>query len=488
MGASVSSSVTEIVATTMVEFQSTVISEAFTTGNQSIVIEVTDTTGDVNISGNTIQQTGSINTQASLSALNESQISQQMTQQIQQEIKSEISGINFFNVSSTSSVMNLCMTAAVQVMATTTMTCATNSNQNMTIQVEGTEGNVNITDNSFKQVSRITSDCVQNAAQRNSSMQAIDSAVDNSVSSSTEGFSMIALVLLIVAIAMFPAMLTKSAGKSVMNIIFPMCLGFGVFYTIKWMTQTTTIVNSHAFSKLVGEVGGPCSGAKVHSNNTTFRTPVEAEEFARNTGGVEAYDFKAMTLNEQGMPTYMPTYTSTFYKSVGGDCEKYIIDNPDSLQTVSKPIMASATGPPNNLVGEAYLNMLTSEYYFFLDRAWILQGSFLKAPPIVISWGSADPTLTNMEGQVGNHYVMYNADFPSEFLLYKKESNGWVDTLERFVGPGPKMNCPDPQNASGFVKQTRSFALFITGVSLILVGAIGMNRAHKKKKKNKKKK
>jgi hypothetical protein len=489
MGASVSTSVTKIVQESMISQQSKVVSEAFTTNNQSIVIDVQNTTGNVNISGNTMEQTGTVNTSTSLAALNESSINQEMISQIQQEIKSEISGINLFNVSTTSNTFDLCMKASIEVSTTTIMTCGTTSNQDMIISVNNTDGNVDITNNSMKQMSNITSDCVQNAASKNSTMQKLDENVENNQSSETSGVSPLAIAILIMSVAFFLPVAAKNAGKAVLSLIFPVCLIFGIINLIKWITHVTTVVNSHPFSKLIEHAGGSCLNFKVHSTNTSFTNVAQAEEYARTTGGIEAYDFKCMSLNNIGEHTYINPFVSTFYSNVDSKCEKYLVDNPDNTKTTKKPIMVEGSSAPGSTVGDAFLNIKTAEYYYFNydTSTWSKQGKFVEVLGSTneIHWGPIDPIATDLASNLNNYYVNYFEDHPSEFILYVKEENGWKLTGDKFTGPGPSVNCPTDLNCSGFVKQTRSFALFITSVALIAVGAIGMNR---QKKKNKKKK
>lgn len=489
MGASVSTSTTKIVQEAMINQQSKIVSEAFTTNNQSIVIDVQNTTGNVNISGNTMEQTGTVNTSTSLAALNESSINQEMLSQIQQEIKSEISGINLFNVSTTNNTFDLAMKASIEVVSTTIMTCGTTSNQNMSIVVNNTEGNVDITNNSMKQMSDITSDCVQSAASKNSTMQSLDENVENNQSSETSGVSPLAIAILIMSAAFFLPVAAKNAGKAVLSLIFPVCMIFGIINLIKWIKNVSTIVNSHAFSKLIANAGGPCLNSGVHSMSTTYTNVAQAEEFAKTTGGVEAYDFQCMTINNVGEATYINPYKSTFYKNVDSKCEKYIIDNPDNVKTTSRPLMVEGSDLPGSTIGDAYLNIKTSEYYFFNKETstWGRQGKFVEVLGSTneCHWGPTDPIATNMVGPVNNYYANYFADHPSEFILYVKEETAWKLTGQKFTGPGPAVSCPTDLNCSGFVKQTRSFALFITAVALITVGAIGMNRQHKKSKKKK---
>ena len=489
MGASVSTSVTKIVQEAMISQQSKIVSEAFTTNNQSIVIDVQNTTGNVNISGNTMEQTGTVNTNTSLAALNESSVNQEMISQIQQEIKSEISGINLFNVSTTNNTFDLAMKASIEVSTTTIMTCGTTSNQNMTISVNNTDGNVDITNNSMKQMSSITSNCVQNAASKNTTMQSLDEHVENNQSSETSGVSPLAIAILIMSVAFFLPVAAKNAGKALLSLIFPVCMIFGIINFIKWITNVTTVVNSHPFSKLIAEAGGPCLNAVEHSMNTSFTNVAQAEEYARTVGGIEAYDFKCMTLNNIGEHTYINPYITTFFKNVDGKCEKYLVDNPDNAKTTTRPLMVEGSDYPGSTVGDAFLNIKTAEYFYFNKETstWAKQGKFVETLGSTneIHWGPIDPIATNMSGNLNNYYVNYFADHPSEFILYVKEENAWKLTGQKFTGPGPAVNCPTDVNCSGFVKQTRSFALFITSVALITVGAIGMNRQHKKKKKKK---
>jgi len=476
MGSAVSKNITNAATQAIAKVSNDIISSTKLSTDQTQIISVTDSEGDVHISGNTMTQKARINIKSLLHALIQESVQQDLTMQIAQTCKSIVSGLNIFQFPNAQNDINLFLKASTELMNTIGQTCATSLSENQVITVTRNKGDVYINNNTMSQIADIFQSCVQDAVSNNSIFQQLQEKVDQSATAKAEGLSLWQIIILVAIVLGIP-FISVLGGVAVMGrYLFPLSLlaGAGCFAAYyAWVDET---VYSHAFSTLIRNLPN-CNAQPLSATSTAYSNSAAAAQACANDRHCAAFDWQGAVVDANGNHRSFQPPQTTFYSSIGPGCEQAITSSPDHSKVFRAPIFAKGNGPPTKSEGDAYLDLTTSNYYFFNTetRSWVKQGSFAHSDFTsrnAIDWGTIFPSAST-QGIAGSIYVYYDASNPIYFYVYVKNPDGWKVTTPLLKGPGLIPDTPANINVTGFTTVKHKQWLLYVGGALLVVGLLG---------------
>ena len=329
MGASVSTNIAKIATTAIANVSSNIVQNSNISSNMSQIISISDIKGDVVISGNTFKQTANINMESLFSALSTQQAQQAIATQVAQEAKSLTSGFNLGQISESQNMMDMLMSATVNIVNTVGQTCQSASTQHQQITVERVQGSVTISNNVFDQMFSILQKCVQNTVTTNSTIQDMQLKLTQASSASSQGVNLTELAFIGMLMFGLPIVGTVVIGTKIIKhiAVILMLLGFGLL--IMYYQKVTYDVEFLSFSSFIEET--KCESLRMLVSYD-YDTIEEAAAYCQSNSKCWAFDWKGINIASDGTYTVLPKPRTVFYSSVQNTCQKII--KPDKVSTI----------------------------------------------------------------------------------------------------------------------------------------------------------
>jgi hypothetical protein len=476
MGSAVSKNITRAATEAIAKVSNDIVSTTKLTTDQTQIISVTDVDGDVVISGNTFTQKANINMKSLMNTLVQEDVQQNLTMEIAQACKSIVSGLNIFQFPNAQNEINLFLKASAELMNTISQSCASSISENQVISVSRAKGNVYITNNLMQEFADIFGSCVQNAVSKNTVYQKLQEKIDQSATAKAEGLDLWQIIIIVALVLGIPFVSVIGGVAVVGRYLFPLSILAGAGCLVAYYTWIEETVYSHAFSTLIRNLPD-CNGVPLTGTVNSFNTSSAAAQACANNRNCVAFDWQGNTIDQLGNHTSFSPPQTTFYSSISRWCEKAITSSPDHSKLFRTPIFIKGTGPPTKSEGDVYLDVATTDYYFFDQslRMWMKQGSFAHSnftAANIINWGTTQPSPTT-QGIAGSIYVYYSPTDPVYFHVYVKNPDGWKLYTPPLKGPGLIPDTPANINVSGFTTiKYRQWLLYLGG-ALLVVGILG---------------
>jgi hypothetical protein len=476
MGSAVSKNITKAATEAIAKVSNDIVSTTKLTTDQTQIISVTDVDGDVVISGNTFTQKANINMKSLMNTLVQEDVQQNLTMEIAQACKSIVSGLNIFQFPNAQNEINLFLKASAELMNTISQSCASSISENQVISVSRVKGNVYITNNLMQEFADIFGSCVQNAVSKNIVYQKLQEKIDQSATAKAEGLDLWQIIIIVALVLGIPFVSVIGGVAVVGRYLFPLSILAGSGCLVAYYTWIEETVYSHAFSTLIRNLPD-CNAVPLTGTVNSFNTSSAAAQACANNRNCVAFDWQGNTIDQLGNHTSFSPPQTTFYSSISRGCEKAITSSPDHSKLFRTPIFIKGTGPPTKSEGDVYLDVATTDYYFFDQslRMWMKQGSFAHSnftTANTINWGTTQPSPTT-QGIAGSIYVYYSQADPVYFHVYVKNPDGWKLYTPPLKGPGLIPDTPANINVSGFTTiKYRQWLLYLGG-ALLVVGVLG---------------
>jgi hypothetical protein len=337
------------------------------------------------------------------------------------------------------------------------------------------------------EMSSILGDCVQKSVAQNTVLQKLREKIDQHAAATAEGLNLDQLILLVAVVLGVPLAAAVGGFSVAGRYIFPLSLIAGAACLTLYSTWVTDSVYSHAFSPLISRYPD-CGGVPLYQTTTSYPTSSSAAEACSKDEKCAAFDWIGSSLDYLGRHTPLTPPQTIFYKSVGASCETSITGKVDSTKMFRYPIFVKGTGSPAKIEGDVYLDLASTDYYFFNHprKTWEKQGAFAHQDFTSrngIDWGTVVPSKTT-PGIAGSIYVFYDGTTPTYFKVFVKNPDGWRGYEPPLKGPGMIPDSPAEFNVSGFVTVKRKKWLLYLGAALITVGILGSIAAFKSKRRD----
>ena len=524
MGGGSSKNIAKTVTKAIANVSTKLIQQNTSSGSAFAGIIVRDTGGNVIISGNTVTSKIKINTKELLKGLVSQSAQQSLSAQIAQQAKSLVSGINLFNFSKAKNTVKLFMSASTDITTNITQLCLQNIDSQAEIIVDGTKGNVQVTDNTVQSVADIFSSCIENAVSKNSSIQKIQATIDQIASSKTKGFSIWALVIGLIVVLLFtvlPIILPLIFGvKSVINIftslLFPIMLVVGIVLVALYFTVKKTSMNLFGFSKLISNPNVSCTPVEL-TKSTSYTTAEEAGDACKSNKQCTAFDFQPMNVLNNGSATLITPPKTTLYSDIGNVelCTNSIKSKQDNLKIIRAPnLFIQETAPVSTdkpiIAPDPSLNTLMNgdiwieanygklsvprelSWYSYSDTEdiWNNKGALLTKDVSGVKLTASDsPPTTSLKPSKGDIHIQYpdNGAFITVFTANPDGSeDNWSQnrlSVPNYVPYIKGKNSATSVNTSGIKTSIKNTTLLIIGIALLVIGLIGTFANFLKKKK-----
>lgn len=475
MGSAVSKNISKAVTESIANVSNSIIQNIRLTTDQTQIISVDNIEGDVVISGNTFTQKANINMKSLMNVLLQENVQQDLALQIAQACKSIVSGLNLFQFPNAQNEIDTFLKASVDILNEVSQTCMSSISENQTITVTRVKGNVYIVNNVMSEIASIVQSCVEDAVVKNSVYQKLQEEVNQRASATAEGLNLWQIIILIIIILCIPLFSVIGGVAVVGRFMFPLSLIFGIGGLVTYNQWTTESMYSHAFSPLISNT--PNCNATVLSVSNKYNNVNAASKACQENKNCKAFDWKGSVIDNQGNHTSLNPPQTIFYSYNSPQCEEIIKSTPDHSKLLRTPVFIKGIGQPTSQIGDVYLDVSTTDYYFFniSTRAWIKQGSFAHSDFTsrnTINWGSILPT-SSTQGIPGSIYVYYAANNPIYFHVYVKNPDAWKEYTPVLKGPGLIPNTPKDINVSGFTTLKRRDWLLYSSGAFLLVGLLG---------------
>lgn len=476
MGSSVSKNITKAATEAVARVSNNIVTTTKLTTDQTQVISVTDVDGDVHISGNTFTQKANINIKSLMNTLVQEDIQQALTMEIAQACKSIVSGLNIFQFPNAQNEINLFLKASAELMNTISLSCAASVSENQVITVSRVKGSVYIEGNIMSQMADIFQSCIQDAVSKNTVYQQLQEKIDQSATAKAEGLNLWQIIILIAIVLGVPFISVIGGVAVVGRYLFPLSLVAGAGCLAAYYTWVDETIYSHAFSPLIRNLQN-CNAQPLAATSTSYPNSTAAAQACVNNRNCRAFDWQGAVIDPQGNHVSFSPPQTTFYGSIGPGCEQAIKSSPDHSKVFRNPIFTKGSGAPTKAEGDVYLDILTTNYYFFDQniKQWIKQGSFAHSDFTSrnsINWGTIPPTPST-QGVTGSLYVYYAPSDPVYFHVYVKNPDAWKLYTPPLKGPGLIPDVPSNINVTGFTTIKHRQWLLYLGGALLVVGIFG---------------
>lgn len=464
MGASVSSNITKIVTTAIVNASTETIQKINVSQDQSILINVEDTQGDVIIKDNVFIQKATLNLNTLSSILTTNAMQNKIDSDIAQMAKSIISGLNLAQLADASNLVNSVISSSINIKNQAIQDCFTSTNQTLEINVQRTQGNVYIEKIVSTQLNDHVNSCVQNAASNNNTISDLESKIKQASTSEAKGLSLEFIVLIIVAMGG-----TGLGGVYIgSKIVFPAILIMSILSFILYTQWTIKEISSYPFSSLLITESQDC--IKPTETETPYTSARLVSEACLNDPDCQAYQW----YNNKGILIKTPLNDSciSYYKNAS---------HLDHQSTIVSPIFLSfSTDPQYNNLANVYLNSSNGTLFVSKgDGVWESKGPIINYGSTV-TWGKGDP----IDRAIRNTFYVNYTD-PSKFVIYIGDGANWNifnDANIKGIEPIIDSKAESSKFVGFVVKSKRPWLLYLS-IGLFVVGLIGlfvMNKPDKK--------
>lgn len=475
MGLTESKNIAKTVVKAMSKISSEIIQKTDIGTQSSQIISVQDIEGDVVIKGNKQMQNVDLNMQSLLSALSTEESQQNLAAELAQEAKSLTSGLNLAQFSEATNIMDLLISASIEIMSNIEQSCQLKSMQYQKILINRVKGDVRVEDNIQDQVANIFEACTQSTVNNSKTIQDVSAKLTQTASATASGLSPLALFALLIGVPVV-------GGIVGVKYIFPICVVFGIVAIVVYYVNVEENMVMNAYSTLIHN-SPLCDAQVVVDDDTSYPNPVNAANACKGNSQCKAFDWKIMDINQDGTYTMLDEAKTTFYSSVNTDCQNSL--KKDNVRMVKPAQIIFGLGPPtlqtelNKPNKTVYIDSDTTQWYELRRTDDTTQGKYeLKGTifhetfntPAIISEVAIPHTQRPKENDL---YIYYNKNNPAYFHVSQYKGGSWIDK-ERVPGPGMITNVPSVTNGSGFKIQTRKDFLLYAGSVAIVAGFVGM--------------
>jgi hypothetical protein len=511
MGSSQTKNITSITTEALAEstnnFLQGVTSETAVTQG----IYVSGTGGNVKISGNKQDARVSINMNALQTAMSSQAAQQDLSSKVAQSAKALTQDLSLFNFSNSENNVSQYINSTIKLASNVSQSCAASGNTTQEIVVSNTGGNVEITGNTQKSLVDVYSNCVSDAVAQSSTLQKIQSDIDQQAEATTKGTDlvMLALVALLALCAplLIPLFGLGAAFNQVLKIMFPIILGIGVVMLLVWQFNTTSVVTSSGYSRLIRNTDD-CVAVAYKTTTEYGRAPlaVAACEDDENCEGYDyhAYDVDANTKEAQGRDKP----ETIFYKNFRNSPCDFVTDTADEVKIMKARTVFNQDDPlePDSgyEVGDVWLPLGTGnkgnpQFAIFEENDWVpyydwgvdtsvaaptdqdkLEG---WSPPRLelvenktISWEDNDILGATPSGDIKTDYCLKPSGVPGYWNMFSRSEDGSWAKQELSI-PGTKPWTPSDSgigiNYSGFKSEQKNNIYLYVAVGLLILGVVG---------------
>jgi len=475
MGASSSSNYINSVTNIVTNISNNIINSQNVSSGATQIISISNTQGNVIISGNQFNIQANVNMTALLSAISDQNVRQDLEQQIGQVSKSLTKGLNLANIAISSNDIEDAINDAINISVNVSQTCATELNNLQQVNVNLTNGNVTITNNSFNIISNIISNCVTKSLSSSNAISSLQEKLDQSASSTTSGISIGGIALIILGVLVLfigaPVAVPLIAGRKNPWIYGLLIMLIGGILLLVWNFWTKNIMSSTLWSQPLDDI---CYPSDQLSSVTNIPNYGLASSKALNTKNCVGYFFQANQKTGNAWNPLNPPKT-IFYKTLDKSCLPKQDDSP--ILTFRKVYFGNKDATGINIsnleIGDYFINITNATFQIYQSV-----GSFKS-----VYWSAAKKFDNSIDS-------INNIDIPNKIStvsIFKNKSTGWnlqsdsnlyklnftLNTDTKVIdGPGLKVSISSIPNASGIVlKQKKSWLLY-TGIIITIVGIL----------------
>lgn len=493
MGGSVSRNVVDATVSAITKTSSNILNNQKVTTDQSQMIHVSKTKGNVIISGNRFDQKVNLNMNSLLQAMSTSEVKQKMAVEMAQAAKSIVKGINLFQFSDAENEMRTAINETIDISTNVSQLCKAGISQTQSINVDTTDGDVRVSDNTMSQLGDIFTNCVQNAVTNNKAIQDLDAKFSQTAVAKSIGISMwaIAIILAIIVLVMMS------------SAILPELLILKYLWYFMFIAGIVMIILAFVFvdksPKMYGVLfstfirNNPNCNGQMLNQSTAYTTSGLAQKSCEKSKDCQAFDWQGIIINQNDPRKYTlvdPPQT-TFYSSVSESPCHDVVKSNDKYDMLREPDILLSSESTKPTFDTIRIDPKTSEWYTWIvysngdnpSSEWKKEGKLLD------SYGSKNSIImsSDMPGP--------NADKNTVFVHYdtgvlttwinsdKKWKSNDYDTIGMIAVP------PERINASGFkTKNNEKFnpTFLGIGVGLAVGGLFGIIIEQAKDKKDSK--
>lgn len=450
MGGSQSKNVAKITLKAISKVATNIIQNQKISVDTGQMISVSGGKGDVVISGNHMNQQVQVDMDQLLKAMVTQEAQQNLASEVAQQAKSLMSGINLFQFTDATNILDSYMEASIDINTTVSQTCLAEIGQKQVINVDNRDGNITITDNTFEQVTNIFSKCVEDIISNNKTIQDIQQKIDQTAVAESKGFSIWALVAMaLIALLFLLAPLIFGTGSMIYiltKFLFPLLMFAGITLIALYFTMFKDDMKGYGFSKLLA-TEKQCGAVKsVIQPENIYENGGEASQGCLKNKDCKAVDWKGININEDGSGILLKNPETTFYSDLAHNPCDNIVNHTDNLNIFRMPIVILDDNKPdpNKIINDIWINSKNSKWYRWNhDSSTYIEGN-TQSPLIKdydssknsLFWGSVD----NIIAKKKDDYLINFEDDKPYFNIYKSIDSG---TSGKFIwSPQEKINIP----------------------------------------------
>ena len=512
MGSTESKNVTSIATEALAESTNNFLQDIQSSGSVTQGIYVSDTGGNVVISGNKQDARVSINMNALQSAMSSQQAQQDLASTVAQSAKALTQDMSLFNFSKAENYVSQYINSTIKLATNVSQSCAASGATTQEIAVNNTAGDVTITNNTQRSLVDVYSNCISDAIAQSSTLQKIQTDIDQDAESTTKGTNLVLLAAIALICLMLPLLIPLfgigTAFNQVLKIIFPITLLIGIIVLLVWQFNTTGVVTSSGYSRLI-ENTDDCI-AVMYKSSVDYENAPSAVAACEDDDECEGYDFHVYDYNpntKEAMLYNDGKPETRFYKNFRKSPCEFVTDNADDVKIMApRFVVCSAVEPSkdNLTIGDVWLRDNTGgsnaiQYSIIGDDGWEpyydwgIDNSVsppedaeqLKdwSPPRLllemnksISWEEKDGG-NEPSADIDTDYCLKPGAASGFWNIFERQADGtWV---KRELGiPGPKPFTPADRgfgiNYSGFKSHQKNNIYLYIAIGLMIFGAVGM--------------
>lgn len=395
MGGATSKNIAKVTTEAISKVATNIIQNGTSQISQDQIININNINadGDIIISDITQKVSATINMKQLLTAMTSQEAQQDLSLQLAQQAKSLVSGINLGQFTNSSNYTETYMKAAIEITTTISQECAAKSSQTQVIEVSGiaTKGDFTVKNINQEQVAGIFQSCIENAVSKSAAMQKLQQELDQKATSESKGFSIWAIVAMMV-IGMFVILspIILSAGGvmyALVKFMFPIIMIVGIILIALYFTKHKTVMDGYGYSKLLANLA-PCGATpSLKQPDKKYKLVSDASDACKDDKDCKAVDWKGMNINKDGTATVLENPETTFYSQVKHNPCSNLVLSRDNLNILKIPKVIVSEKPPDDIEnGDIWINSVTTKW-----KQWN-NGSFsdtgLKNNPLVPNFDS----------------------------------------------------------------------------------------------------
>ena len=466
MGGSSSKAVAQMTMDAVATVSTNVINDNKSIMIQQNTVSVGDVDGSVIINGATQTTKATLNVNAYLKALTSNDVQQKLAANIAQKAKALTKGINLMNFSDAETNLDLFMSASMTVTNKIKQKCQAQLSQSNLFKYGNVKGDFTINDFKQSAIGEVVQKCIQDAVTNTTALQKVQAAVSQVAVSKTVGFSIWALVALLLLILGAPVVALSVGAEKVfsfmMRLMPILLIAGGIAMIIVRQNIQSPTMDGTGFALFDDPANQVCFVGEG-STTTKWKKNSAAAEACNEDPSCRAFQFKAYTVGAGNLPTPIPPVT-TFYKDIGNpDCSVA----QDDVGMRAKPTLTVGSKPDNPKPGDVWVDGTRGSDDVKIRNAsgsWDVKGSVAS-----LANGSNDDTVTMGSPPWGAQsnviYIFFESDDP-----YVTIQHGSEKRRQNF--PGVQSKTPSPFNAVGIKIDKPVGWLTPVGIGMITLGIL----------------